>query len=153
MGARDQPPSIHQAFETCCSPSTKTGSENDYSSRWYNSIQSDSGGYFEGQGFNSLVASEFRLCNELEEISFTPSSVHGVPRCYNQFFGDETIFVRGKNDVTYSVLQRSYSGEKSLRENSLTDYWETDLIYTGSFPSAPPLQAFPKALSKGVVNG
>ena len=73
----------------------------------------------------------------------------GVPRFCDQFFGDETIFARGENDPTYSDLQRSNSGEKSLSENSVTDYRETDLLCTGSFPSAPLLQAFVTAPSKG----
>ena len=71
----------------------------------------------------------------------------------DQFGGDETIFARGKNDPTYLDLQRFNSGEKSLSENSLSDYWETDLVYTGSFSSTPPLPAFAKAPSKGSVDG
>lgn len=43
--------------------------------------------------------------------------------------------------------------KKGLSENSLSDYWETDLIYTGSFSSTPPLPAFAKAPSKGFVDG
>ena len=74
------PPAIHQAFKACCSLSEKTGSENDYLFRRYNYIQSDSGRYFERQGLHSVAASELRLCNKLEEIGFTPSPVHGVPR-------------------------------------------------------------------------
>ena len=147
------PPSIHQAFKACCSSSSKTGSENDYLFRRYHYIQSDSGRYFEGQGLHSVAASEFRLYYKLEEISFTPSPVHGVPRFSDQFIGDETIFATGENDPTYSDLQRFNSGEKSLSENSLSDYWETDLIYTGSFSGTPPLPAFAKAPSKGFVDG
>ena len=77
-----------------------------YLFRRYNYIQSDSGRYFEGQGLHSVAASELRLCNKLEEIGFTPSPVHGVPRFSDQFRGDETIFARGKNGPTYSDFQR-----------------------------------------------
>lgn len=49
------PPSIHQAFKACCSPSEKTGSESDYLFRRYNYIQSDPGRYFEGQGLHSVA--------------------------------------------------------------------------------------------------
>ena len=45
------------------------------------------------------------------------------------------------------------SGEKSLSENSLSDYWETDLVYTGSFSSTPPLLEFGILASKGSVDG
>lgn len=146
-------PSIYQTFKACGSPSKETGSENDYLFRRYNYIQSDSGWYFEGQGFHSLAASELRLCNKLEEISFTPSPVLGIPRFSDQFFGDETISARGENDQSYSGLQRFNSGEESLSENSFSDYWKTDLIYTGSFPSPAPLSALAKAPSKRFVDG
>ena len=110
-------------------------------------IQSDSGWYFEGQGFHSLVASELRLCNKLEEISFILSPVHGIPRFSDKFFGDETISAKGENDQSYSDLQRFNSGEESLSENSFSDYWKTDLICTGSFPSHAQLSAPAKAPS------
>ena len=78
--------------------------------------------------------------------------MHGIPRFPDKFFGDETISARGEH--TYSDLQfRFNSGEKSLSENSLSDYWETDIIYTGSFSSTPPLSAFAKAPSKRLVDG
>ena len=153
FGLGPAPPSVHQAFKACCSPSKETGSENDYLFRRYNYIQSDSGWYFEGQGLHPLAASELRLCNKLEKISFTSSPVHGIPRLCDQFFGDETISARGEIDQPYTDLQRFNSGEESLSENSLSDNWETDLIYTGSFSSTPPLSAFAKAPSKGFVDG
>ncbi|KAL9957098.1 hypothetical protein ACROYT_G038697 [Oculina patagonica] len=72
------------------------------------------------------------------------------------YLDDIIIFnqtLEGENDPTYSDLQKFNSGEKSLSENSLSDYWETDLIYTGSFSSTPPLPTFAKAPSKGFVDG
>ena len=147
------PPSIHQAFKACCSSSSKTGSENDYLFRRYHYIQSDSGRYFEGQGLHSVAASEFRLYYKLEEISFTPSPVHGVPRFSDQFIGDETIFATGENDPTYSDLQRFNSGEKSLSENSLSDYWETDLIYTGSYSGTPHYRHLQRLQVRGLLMG
>ena len=43
--------------------------------------------------------------------------------------------------------------KKSLNENSLSDYWETDLIYTGSFPSTLPLPEFQRLQVKALLTG
>ena len=116
-------------------------------------FQSDSGGYFEGQGLNPLAAPAFRLCDQLAEVSFTSCPVHGIPRFCHQLHRDEAFLATRENVPPCPGMQRPDLREECLGANSLTHYWETDFNYASSPPSSPSLQAFTNATGERLVGG
>ena len=98
-----------------------------------------------------MAASAFRLCDQLEEVSFTSSPVHGIPRFCHQLPRDEAFLANRENVPTSPGLQRPDLREERLSANSLSHYWETDFNFTSSPPSTPPLQAFTNATGKRLI--
>ena len=150
---RARPSPFYEAFKACCCPIKETGPETNYLSRRHYCFQSDSGGYFEGQGLNPLAAPAFRFCDQLEEVSFTSSPVHGIPRFCHQLPRDEAFLANRENVPTSPGLQRPDLRGECLSANSLSHYWETDFNFTGSPPSSPPLPAFTNATGERLVGG
>ena len=128
------PSLLHKAIETSGGPVTQTWPEGDCLSRRYHCVQSDSGGNIAGQGLNPLVTSAFGFCNQLEEISVSSFTLHGVPRLFDKFTGNELIIAKGKNESTHPVLQRLDSGKNCLRQNPSLNNWETDFVNAGCSP-------------------
>ena len=150
---RARPSPFYEAFKACCCPIKETGPETNYLSRRHYCFQSDSGGYFEEQGLNPLAAPAFRFCDQLEEVSFTSSPVHGIPRFCHQLPRDEAFLANRENVPTSPGLQRPDLRGECLSANSLSHYWETDFNFTGSPPSSPPLPAFTNATGERLVGG
>ena len=114
LWVRARPLPFYKALKACCCPIKETGSETSYLSRRHYCFQSDSGGYLEGQGLNTLATPAFRLCDQLEEVSFTSCPVHGIPRFCHQLHRDEAFLPPGKmtqlvQDCKDLILEKSAS--------------------------------------------
>ena len=153
LWVRARPSPFYEAFKACCCPIKETGPETNYLSRRHYCFQSDSGGYFEGQGLNPLAAPAFRFCDQLEEVSFTSRPVHGIPRFCHQLSRDEAFLANRENVPNSPGLQRPDLKGECLSANSLSHYWETDFNFTGGPPSSPPLPAFTNATGERLVGG
>jgi len=153
LRVRTRPSPFYKALKACCCPIKETGSETDYLSRRHYCFQSDSGGDCAGQGLSPLAPPAFRLCDQLEKISFMSCPVHGIPRFCHQFLRDEAFLATRENVPACPGLQKPDLRKECLSENSLTNYWETDFNYASSSPSSPSLQAFTNATGEGLVRG
>ena len=104
-----------------------------------------------------MAAPAFRFCDQLEEVSFTSSPVHGIPRFCHQLPRDEAFLANRENVPTSPGLQRPDLRGECLSANSLSHYWETDFTFTGSPPSSPPLYIYYRHLqmlqAKGLLEG
>ena len=65
-------------------------------------------GILRDKELNPLAASAFRLCDQLEEVSFTSSPVHGIPRFCHQLPRDKAFLANRENVPTSPGLQRPY---------------------------------------------
>jgi len=133
---------IHKTVETSGSSVTETMSQNNHLPGRYNPVQPYSGRGSGRQGYHSLVASEFRFCNQLEKISTYPFSIPGIPGFCDQVPGNESDFTRWESRATSSDMQRFDKGRECLGENPVS---------CNCAPSSSPLSTFTTITGRGSV--